>query len=201
MFAQALEASTALPPEVAAMPRPVLGFYGLIEEWLDQELIAYLAERHPEWTIVLVGKVCVDISRLGPFANVRLPGRKPHAELPAWCKAFDVALIPHKVNELTLAMNPIKLREYISAGLAIVSTNLPEMRQFPEHCIVAEDYAQFEAGIVRALAGDGSDARRRRSAAMRNETWERKVAELGEIVLRVEAAKPLTQAGAAADVR
>lgn len=189
MFARATDAATAVPPDLAALPGPVLGFFGLIEDWLDLSLLAYLAERHPEWTIALVGKKCVDTSALERFPNVHFLGQKPHAELPAYCKGFDVGLIPHQVNELTRHMNPIKLREYMSAGLRIVSTALPEMRHYPEHCTVAESYAEFESGVEAALRGDSPEARRRLSGAMRGETWERKVAELGAQVLRVKAAK------------
>jgi hypothetical protein len=188
MFAQALENSTQVPPELEKLSRPVLGYYGLIEQWLDLDLIAYLAERHPEWNIVLIGKSCVDTSRLDRFSNVHLFGRKPHSELPGYCKGMNVALIPHKVNELTRHMNPIKLREYLSAGLKIVSTDLPEMHHYPEFCIVARDYAEFEAGVATALREDSPDARRSRSTAMRGETWDRKVEEIGATVMRVKAA-------------
>jgi glycosyltransferase involved in cell wall biosynthesis len=186
MFAQALEESTRVPDDLAALPRPVLGFYGLIEEWLDLDLIAYLAKRHPEWSIVLIGKVCVNTSVCDALPNVHLLGRRPHAELPAYCKGLDVALIPHKVNELTRHMNPIKLREYLSAGLPIVSTDVPEMRHYPESCIVAHSYEQFEAGVAVALATDSPAARRRRSESMRDQTWDRKVFELGIKVMEAQ---------------
>jgi glycosyltransferase involved in cell wall biosynthesis len=189
MFAEALNDSTEVPADLAALPGPVLGFYGLIEDWLDLSLIAYLAERHPEWSIALVGKTCVDTSSLERLPNVHFLGRKPHSELPAYCKGFDVALIPHKVNDLTRHMNPIKLREYMSAGLPIVSTALPEMRHYPEACTVAESYEEFEAGVVTALAGDSPAARKRRSEAMKDQTWEQRVVELGSVVMRVKAAK------------
>jgi hypothetical protein len=194
LFAQALEASTALPADLAALPRPVLGFYGLIEEWLDLDLIAYLARRHPEWSIALIGKTCVDTSLFDRLPNVHLLGRKRHAELPAYCKGLDVALIPHKVNDLTRHMNPIKLREYISAGLQIVSTDLPEMSRYPDCCIVAQNYEQFAAGVETALKNDSPDARRHRSEAMCDQTWDRKVVELGETVLRAKAEKTRARA-------
>jgi glycosyltransferase involved in cell wall biosynthesis len=188
-FAQALEPSTTLPVDVASLPRPLLGFYGLIEEWLDLELIAYLARRHPQWSIALIGRVCVDTSACQALPNVHFLGRKPHVELPLYCKALDVALIPHKVNELTRHMNPIKLREYLSAGLAIVSTDVPEMRQYPESCIVARSYEEFETGVATALTKDSPAARRRRSESMRDQTWEGKVLELGTRVMQVQACR------------
>jgi len=184
-FARALDAATPVPAELASLPRPRLGFYGLIEEWLDLDLLAFLAERHPEWSIVLVGKVCVDVHPLKRFPNVYFTGRKPHAELPGFCKGFDVALIPHKVTELTRHMNPIKLREYMSAGLPIVSTDLPEMRLFPDACTVAQSYEQFEAAVLAAMAQDSPAKRAQRSEAMRDQTWDRKVLEIGRTVERV----------------
>ena len=70
-----------------------------------------------------MGRVCVDVSRLENIPNIHFLGRKPHAELPNYCKGFSVGLIPHQVNALTMHMNPIKLREYLSAGLPVVSSH------------------------------------------------------------------------------
>ena len=188
-FAKALSDDVSEAPEVAALPKPILGFFGLIHEWVDQDLIAYLAGRHPEWSIVLIGKASVDISRIEKFPNVRLLGRKPYETLPSYCKAFSVGLIPFAINELTLAVNPIKLREYMSAGLPVVSTALPEVRYYANDCTVAETYEQFEQGVVDALRTDTPELRRRRSDAMRAESWERKVARLGDTVMGAIARK------------
>lgn len=187
LFARALSSDTVVPADIAALPHPVIGFFGLVEEWMDQDLIAYLAKRHPEWSIALIGKVNVDIARMSGLRNIHFLGRKPHAELPLYCKAFDVALIPHKITELTRHMNPIKLREYISAGLPIVSVDLPEMHHFPEACAIAPDPAAFEAAIAAALAADSPDRRQERSKTMREETWPHKVATIGETVVKVQA--------------
>ncbi len=186
-FARALSSDTAVPDDIAALPHPVIGFFGLVEEWMDQELIAYLAQRHPEWSIALIGKVNVDASRLTPFSNIHFLGRKSHDDLPRYCKAFDVALIPHKINELTRHMNPIKLREYMSAGLPIVSVDLPEMRHFPDACVVTPNHAAFEAAVVAALATDSPAHRLERSQAMRQETWPHKVVAIGQTVSKVQA--------------
>jgi glycosyltransferase involved in cell wall biosynthesis len=186
MFAAATQPETPIPTDLAALPQPVLGFYGLIEDWLDLDLIAYLAERHPEWSFAFVGRTCVDVSSLSRFPNVHFLGRKPHTELPNYCKGFSIGLIPHKVNELTRHMNPIKLREYLSAGLPVVATALPEVRYYAEHCTIAENYAEFEAGIVHLLATETPESRRARSRQMQSETWENKVAVLGDHVLRVQ---------------
>ena len=186
LFARALDEATVVPADLAALPGPVLGYYGAIQDWLDLELIEFLARRHPEWSIALIGPILTDVSGLRRLPNVHFLGRKPHGDLPAYCKGLAVGLIPHKVNELTLNMNPIKLREYLSAGLPVVSTALPEVEAYARHCVIARDHEEFERGVVAALRDDSPETRRRRSDAMTSETWERRVAEIGSRVMRMQ---------------
>jgi glycosyltransferase involved in cell wall biosynthesis len=189
LFARALDPATAVPPDLAALPPPVLGFYGTIQDWVDLELIEYLAERHPEWSLAMIGKLCVDTSRLARYPNVHWLGRKPHAELPNCCKGFAVGLIPYVLNERIRHVNPIKLREYLSAGLPVVSTALPEVEYYRDHCWLAGGCEEFERGVTAALGSDTPERRRARSEAMRAETWEQKVAAVSARVMRVKAEK------------
>src|SRR5262249_42141922 len=87
-FAKALEEKTSLAPEVAGLKKPVIGFVGLVQDWVDTDAIDFLAERRPEWTIVIIGKVLVDVSKLSQKKNVLLLGRKAYSELPHYLKAF-----------------------------------------------------------------------------------------------------------------
>ncbi|MGD1277667.1 MAG: glycosyltransferase [Tepidisphaeraceae bacterium] len=189
LFRTALEPSTPVPPELAALQPPVLGFYGTIQDWVDLDLIAHLARRRPQWSIALVGNTHVDISRLSGLANVHFLGPKPHASLPMYCKGLAVGLIPQKINELTIHMNPLKLREYLSAGLPVVSTALPEVAQYAPWAAAADSHEQFEQAVAAAIADDTPQLRRQRSDAMAGETWQRKVAELGATVMQVKAEK------------
>jgi glycosyltransferase involved in cell wall biosynthesis len=152
-------------------------------------LIAHLARRRPQWSIALVGNTHVDISRLSGLANVHFLGPKPHASLPMYCKGLAVGLIPQKINELTIHMNPLKLREYLSAGLPVVSTALPEVAQYAPWAAAADSHEQFEQAVAAAIADDTPQLRRQRSDAMAGETWQRKVAELGATVMQVKAEK------------
>lgn len=188
-FSSTLDDTVPLASELEGIPRPILGFYGLIHDWIDLELIAFIAERHPEWSIVMIGGTRVDTSRLSGFNNVYFLGRKPYAELPRFCKGFAVGLIPFKVTELTSHINPIKLREYLSAGLPVVSTDLPEVQYYSALCSVARTYAEFENRIAEYLEKDSPQQRRQRSQAMAVETWERKAAAVGATVRRVMEAK------------
>jgi len=188
-FAQALDAHTSLPPELARLEGPILGFFGLIHDWIDLDLIGFLAAERPNWHIVMIGKVAVDHERLAHLSNVHWLGRKPYAELPSYCRGFTVGLIPFVLNELTRNVNPIKLREYLSAGVPVVSTNLPEVAACQEWCDVAQSKQEFLRLCDAAVAADSPQARRARSEAMRDEDWDHKVAQLGDHVMRVKAQK------------
>jgi glycosyltransferase involved in cell wall biosynthesis len=189
-FARALAPETTIPEELAGCRGPVIGFFGLIHDWIDQSLLAHLAVRRPDWTIAVIGKANVDTSALASHRNVKLLGRRPYEELPRYCKAFTVGVMPFAINELTTNVNPIKMREYLSAGLPVVSTDLPEVRGYSDDVQVASTPDEFLAACDRAVAADDPQARRRRSEAMSHESWENKVAELGR---RVEGARARRQ--------
>jgi glycosyltransferase involved in cell wall biosynthesis len=184
-FARALDPTTDVAPALVGRPRPILGFFGLVEDWIDTEMLAFLARSRPDWTVAIVGKSNVDLGELRSLPNVLLPGRRPYGELPRWCKGFDVALCPFRLNELTRNVNPMKLREYLSAGLPVVATDLPEIRKYDSWCSIASDPADFLAACERAIAEDSLEKRRARSEAMKSETWEARVADIGDRVMRV----------------
>jgi len=185
-FAVAVDDSTQVHPEIRDLPGPVLGFFGLIHDWVDLDLIEDLAKRRPNWSIVLIGKATVNVARFDAIDNVHLLGRRSYDDLPAYCKGFDVALIPFVVNELTIHVNPIKLREYLSAGCPVVSTPLPEVDQYRQWCHIAASPDAFLADCDAAIAADSAARRARRSEAMKSESWRAKVAQLGEHVKTVE---------------
>jgi glycosyltransferase involved in cell wall biosynthesis len=184
-FARALDPATVVPADLAALPRPVLGFYGTLRDWVDLELIAAVARARPSWSVALIGQVLDPPEGLAGLPNVHLLGRKPHADLPLYCKGFDVALIPYRLNERMRSVNPIKLREYLSAGLPVVSTSVPEVAKYADasgRCTLADDPASFVAAVEHALATDSPDRRRSRSDAMKNETWPLRVANVARVV-------------------
>jgi glycosyltransferase involved in cell wall biosynthesis len=166
----------ALPPELARLPRPVLGYFGLIaEDWVDIELLAHVARRLPHASIAMLGKTTMDVSSLKRLPNVHFFGRQPYSTLPAFCRGFDVGLIPFPINEATLHANPLKAREYLAAGLPVISTAIPEVEVLGR-CRIGRDPEEFVAQIERALAepGDASE----RSDSVRHESWEARLEEI-----------------------
>ncbi|HYE94132.1 MAG TPA: glycosyltransferase [Terriglobales bacterium] len=188
-FSRALDPGMQPAPEVAdlvARGTPVIGFFGLIAEWIDLGLIAELVRRRPEWTFVMVGKATVDLAPLRGLPNVRLLGQKPYAELPAYCRAFDVGIIPFRIDELTLKVNPLKLREYLAAGLPVVSSDLPEVRKYADVVHVASGADGYLRAIEQALGERSEPAARARVEAMKHESWEARVEEMSDFIESME---------------
>lgn len=187
LFRKALDDATEIPKEIAGLPKPIIGFHGLLADWVDFELIKKVAEHFNEGSVVLIGKIAVDAEQkvkiLEKTPNVHFLGRKPYTELPAYCKAFDVALNPFAINDLTLAANPLKIREYLAAGLETVSTDIPEVRIL-EHCRIGENHEDFIFQIEEALRNP--KPRTEISDSVKSESWEAKVDELRKILKQTE---------------
>lgn len=182
-FARAGDEESPMPEDVAALPQPILGFWGLIQDWVDVELLAAVARARPQWSLALLGDAATDVSALAALPNVHLLGRRPYARLPAYASAMDVGLIPFRVNDLTRAVNPIKLREYLSAGLPVVSTPLPEVERYAEWVRTASTPEAFILACEAAI-DDGAPAQAEaRRAAMRGETWRARVEQISELVV------------------
>jgi glycosyltransferase involved in cell wall biosynthesis len=191
-FARACDAATPIPADVAALPRPILGFYGLVAEWVDLDALRLVAEAWPEGSLVIVGDInnanTEALARLHARPNVHFLGRKPYETLPGYCKAFDVALLPFVKNELTENANPLKLREYLAAGLPVVTTDIPEAVALApivkDGLHLASTSGQFVDGVRAALAA-GAGPSRNRSEAMCQESWDAKVEEIETTLLRL----------------
>jgi glycosyltransferase involved in cell wall biosynthesis len=182
-FRKALDDGTEIPPEIANLPRPIIGFHGLLADWVDFGLLKKIAEYFKDGSLVLIGKTTFDAEKkikiLDGVPNIHLLGRKPYEQLPAYCKGFDVALNPFVMNELTRHVNPLKVREYLAAGVEVVSTDIQEVRVLP-HCEIGSTDADFIAKIERILANP--KPREEVSDSIRHESWDAKVDELRAII-------------------
>lgn len=153
--------------------RPVIGYYGAIADWFDLDLVEAVAQAQPECCVMLIGADSVNAkSRLGRLPNVTFTGEVPYGLLPQYLHGFDVCLLPFKIIPLTLATNPVKAYEYLSAGKPVVAVDLPEMSQFDGLIRVAADHGEFVRAVHEAMEFPEPDeiVQRRRTFA-RSQTW------------------------------
>ena len=125
-FGKARDPRTKIPDDAAALPKPVLGYFGVVDERMDYELLAKLADANPGWSIAMVGPT-LKVDRVPRGPNLHWLGQKAYAELPSYCKAFDVCLMPFALNEATEFINPTKALEYMATGKPIVSSAIADV--------------------------------------------------------------------------
>ena len=158
------------PPELAAIPKPKIGFVGAISSYkLDFVLIRAVALRHPEWHFVFIGpqaegEPSTDLSQLFRLRNVHWLGPKPYSQLPRFLAAFQCAWLPLQCNAYTRAMFPMKFFEYLFAGLPVVSTRTHALRSFDAICsLCPPDPLEFSQQLQRVLGGEGPGLEQRLS--------------------------------------
>lgn len=187
-FGRALEITPEeYPADVKNIKKPIIGFYGEINDWLDLKMIHKAAGLKPEWSFVLLGRVAVeagDIGYLSRRPNIHLLGQKKFDELPAYCAAFDVGLIPMKLNDLTVCVHPLKLKEYLAAGLPVVSARLPEVQAYADVVEFADTAEELVVAVTKLLAGDRAKLKYDLSQRVAAESWDSKVVEISMIIER-----------------
>jgi uncharacterized SAM-binding protein YcdF (DUF218 family)/glycosyltransferase involved in cell wall biosynthesis len=185
-FAAVRAGSDGMPADLGALRRPVAGYVGALHVWVDQNLIADVAAALPDVTFALIGPPQVDVARLQEHPNVHLLGARPHDQVPAYVKGFDVALVPYLQSEFTASVYPVKLNEYLAMGVPVVATDLPEIRRFNEQhgdvLAVASTSAGFADAIRRALQSDGDTEAERRIGVARVNSWPQRLEEMSALV-------------------
>ncbi len=181
-FAAALDRSEPLPTELRGLPRPVIGFYGNLHPWVDFGLIAEIAKARPRWSFVLIGEKYAEITELESMANVHLLGRREHSVLHDYCRGFDAAIIPYDMtNPRMESVNPVKTKELLAAGLPIVASDVPELRNYGDDVLTCKTVGEWLDALDRQVARTDQAAISTRVAG---ESWERKVTAIRTLVDR-----------------
>lgn len=190
-FAQAASDGTELPEDIAAIPRPIVGYFGEVDyKKVDQALIRHASLARPSWSFVFIGNVSTDISSLAGLPNVHFLGARPYQALPAYAKAFAVCTVPwDSKDEMVRHASPIKIREYLATGRPVVSTDFPEAHRFAPVIAIARDRDEFVV-LIEAALGEQEGLRQQRMDGVKGESWESRVEELSELVC---AAYPVEQ--------
>lgn len=179
-FGKAREEKTEVPVELRGMQKPVLGYFGVVDERMDYELIARLADANPNWSVAMIGPVLkVDEATLPKRPNLHWLGQRSYSDLPAYCKGFDVCMMPFALNESTEFINPTKALEYMATGRMIVSTAVPDVvRNFGKVVKVGKDQSEFISLCQQALERPEPDAIERGLQMASENTWEQIVARM-----------------------
>ncbi|MFD2998733.1 glycosyltransferase family 1 protein [Pontibacter toksunensis] len=175
-FAQASQ-EMPQPPDHAAIPKPRLGYYGVIDERMDLELLAALADARPEWQFVMVGPIVkIDPAMVPHRPNLHYLGGKSYQELPTYLSGWDVALMPFAINESTAFISPTKTPEYLAAGKPVVSTPIRDVvRPYGEKGLVhiAGTPQEFAEAVESAMQQQADEEWKERvQAFMANMSWD-----------------------------
>ena len=194
LFSRALQPGP-LDPGMAALPKPRIVFTGaIVATKLDLPLLAELARLRPSWSFALIGPVGpgdprTDVSALLAEPNIHLLGPRSYAELPDVLRAADAGLIPYACNELTKSIFPMKVYEYLAAGLPVVATPLPALVDVAE-IVTAPDAHGAARLLDEALAHDSPDHRAERSRAATSHSWERRLEEVAAAIDELDGPMP-----------
>jgi UDP-galactopyranose mutase len=194
------------PQDQAELPRPRLGYCGVIDERMDLDILAAMSDAHPEWQIVLVGPVVkIDPATLPKARNLHYLGRKDYSELPSHLAGWDVALIPFARNSATKYISPTKILEYMAADRLIVSTPIADVAEpYGDIVFLGDSPEEFVQACESALASTEIEVATRRARARRvlsHTSWDDTARRMDEIVQMVTAEAPspgLAVAGAGA---
>ena len=173
--------SKEVPEEMKDLPRPIIGYHGIIQGRIDLDLIKYVAKKNPDKSIVLLGSTVwrsyrqVLIKELGSYKNVHLLPFVSYQDLPQYLYNFDVAMIPHKVNELTKSMNPLKLYEYSACGRPVVTTCVEGIETFKNILYLADTYEEFNNKIQLALRENNKELEQTRMEVVADDGWNGRV--------------------------
>lgn len=176
----------SVPSDLDALPRPIVGYTGALEERVDVQLLEWLARSLPHVTFCLVGPVSspAHFGGLGSIRNVRFLGAKNHEVLADYVRSFDVCVMPHRDTPLTRMMDPIKLREYIASGRPVVMTAVGEWERFRDLAHVAGTREEFKTELERVLTTDGC-GRRASASYGRENSWASRATELLDLIERL----------------
>ncbi len=193
-FATARDRRAPEPADQADIPSPRLGFFGVIDERLDLDLVAGVARARPDWHLVMIGPVVkIDAGSLPQAPNIHWLGQKHYDSLPAYLAGWDVGLMPFALNEATRFISPTKTPEYLAAGVPVVSTPIRDViRPYGEKDLVAiaDDPGSVIAAAARAMARADATWLARVDRHLSAGSWDRTWADMRQAMEEASLAGP-----------
>ncbi len=164
--------------------KTTIGYLGSLDDRLDYALLAHCIQQLPNCQFSFVGRVQSQVGRriLKAYPNVKLWGAKSPAELPNYLKDFDVGLIPFVKNEFTRNIYPLKINEYLAAGIPVVATDFAPLDAFDDLVYVASDAHEFLVGVRSGLEPEEASRVATRVEMARSNAWEQRAGKLSDIL-------------------
>jgi len=180
------------PKDIQHLQHPIVGFIGGVYDWIDIDLLCKLADSHPDYSILLVGPVDYGRDKMKRRHNITMIGTKKYDIVPYYLASIDVCMIPFKINNVTLASNPIKLYEYLAAGKPVVSTALPEICDSASEVVsIGRDHDDFIRKVERAIEDSEKPEEKfavaRRIDFARGNSWDKRVQAIKELLENLRA--------------
>jgi glycosyltransferase involved in cell wall biosynthesis len=177
-----------LPDDILQLPRPIIGYSGLISSRLNLDLLLFLAQTMQEWSIALIGHLNARHSikkfdKLKKLPNVYFLGRKHISEIPCYLKAVDVGIIPYKINENSQSISPLKLYDYLAMGKPIVTTDFTAAHEFKDFIRISDTKEEFVLNIQEALETDNNELYVKRIRHAAKNTWDDRVSQISDLIL------------------
>ncbi len=161
--------------DIAELPKPIIGYIGVIQGRVDLDWIKYLAEANPDKSVVLVGPVWNEQDQartaLAALPNVHFLGYKGYQEAPMYIQQFDIGIIPHKSGEFSVSTNPMKMYEYLACGKPVVAADLAGTDNLGDLVQVATTKEEFNQQVNETLAADNDQARLARQEFVKKYSW------------------------------
>ena len=175
------------PEDQASIPHPRLGFFGVIDERFDSELLDQVAARRPDWQFIMIGPVVkIDPESLPKHPNIHYLGPKKYNELPDYLAGWDIALLLFARNDSTRFISPTKTPEYLAAGKPVISTSIRDVvRPYGELKLVeitdtADEFIQAAEKIM--ARSPESDWLNRVDAFLENISWDKTWTQMSELI-------------------
>lgn len=186
------------PLNISALPRPIIGYVGGLHRFIDYDLVAAMARARPSWSWVFLGPHQVSLGRLEVLKNVYLPGQQAHETLATQLRSFDVCIVPYLNTPEMSTVVPTKINEYLAAGKAIVSTDLPTVCEFNAEHRVLLTSAPTSQDFLRAIeaqlnvANDPLERKRRREVASQAD-WKMRIEQMSLLIEREVASRSIVE--------
>ncbi|QXV66478.1 glycosyltransferase [Mucilaginibacter sp. 21P] len=169
--------------------KTVIGYVGTVDDRSNYDILEHLFTNMPDAAFVFVGRILSErgVNILKKYPNVKIEGAKRPEELPAYLQTFSVGIIPFVKDDLTKGIYPMKINEYLAAGLPVVSTNFGDISDFASLVKITDDKQDFLEALLAEIGNDNAEKRTARLKTAEGNTWNKRTEELSDVIERVEA--------------